>query len=64
MIDKISTIMFLVGLMILLMVHVKMLHSKKVYNRGKQITMTIWVVISVAILGAAWILREFRNTEK
>jgi hypothetical protein len=64
MIDIISTIMFLIGLMILLIVHGKMLHSNKDYNRGKQITMTIWVVISVVILGAAWVIREFRNTEK
>lgn len=64
MIDKISTILFLVGLLILLVVHVKMLHSNKDYNHDQQITMTIWVAISIVILGAAWILREFRNKEK
>jgi hypothetical protein len=60
MIDKISTILFLIGLLILLAVHVKMLHSNKNYNHDQQITMTIWVVISIVVLGAAWVIREIR----
>ena len=60
MIDKTSTILFLIGLLILLAVHVKMLHSNKNYNHDQQITMTIWVVISIVVLGAAWVIREIR----
>jgi NADH:ubiquinone oxidoreductase subunit 6 (subunit J) len=64
MIDTLATIIFLGGLMILIFVHVKMLHSKQKFSHRHKITMTIWIVVSIIILGVAWILREFKHNEK
>jgi phosphatidylglycerophosphate synthase len=48
MIDKLSTILFLCGLLVLIVVH----------DRG-----VIWVVMCVVVLITSWIIREARNKE-
>ena len=61
MINKLSTIIFLVGLLILLAVNIIMIHSKEDYNQQKKVTMTIWVIFSIILISGAWILREYKH---
>jgi hypothetical protein len=58
MIDKISTIVFLIGMLILIIVHIKLLHTEHC------IIMTIVAAIAIIIIGSAWILREVRDKEQ
>jgi len=64
MIDKLSTIIFLIGLLILICVHIKMMRSKEYYNQKDKSIMTLWVVVSILLIGAGWIIGEIRDKEK
>ena len=64
MINKISTIIFLLGILILFIVNIKIIHSKENYSIQQQIIMTSCIIISIIMIIGAWILREFRHNEK
>jgi hypothetical protein len=59
MIDKTSTIIFLIGILLLIVSHVYMNKS----NTCTSIIMSICVVVSILLMGGAWILREVRKNE-
>jgi len=59
MIDKLSTILFLIGIMILIFSHIKIIHCTK----KDIITTSILVVDALIFLVVAWVLREIRNNE-
>ena len=64
MIDKLSTILFLVGIMILIVTHLYLLRTGKSCTHKQILTMSIWVVLSIILMAVAWILREKRVNEK
>lgn len=63
MIHNLSTILFLIGIMILIFSHIKLIHSCN-YTKRDVITMSIYLVVAIILVGVAWILREVRNNEK
>jgi hypothetical protein len=56
--DKISTIVFLIGMLTLIIVHIKFLKEERF------ITMTIVAAIGIIMMGSAWVLREVRDKEQ
>ena len=62
MIDKLSTILFLTGIMILIFSHIN-IHSGKCTKKNIM-TMSILVTIAIIFLIVGWVLREVRNNEK
>ena len=64
MIDKLSNIIFLIGLLILIGVHIKMMRSTEDYNQKQKLIMTIWIIVSILFIVGGWILREIRHKEK
>ena len=58
MIDKLSNIIFLIGLLILIGVHIED------YNQKQKLITTIWIIVSILFIVGGWILREIRHKEK
>ena len=63
MIDKLSTILFLVGIMMLIVTHLYLLRTGKSCSHKQMLIMSIWVVVSIILMGIAWILREKKVNE-
>lgn len=63
MIDKLSTIIFLIGIIILIVPNIMLLHKKSYIDYKQLITLNIYTVISTIVIGIAWFLREGKARE-
>lgn len=63
MIDNLATILFLIGVLILIGSRIYMQKSKTCTPKQRAI-MSICALVSILFMGGAWILREMRNKEK
>lgn len=61
MIDNLSTLIFLIGLLILILPYVIIARLKKTMSYDKQIKMMMVVLVAIVFIVAAWVLREKRE---
>ena len=64
MIDKISTIIFLIGILVLIVPNMILLHKKSKIDYNQLITLNIYAVFSIIVIGIAWLLRERNACEQ
>ena len=64
MIDKLSTIIFLIGILILTIPNIMLLSKKSGVDYKQLVTLNIYTVISVIIILFAWFLRETKAREQ
>lgn len=64
MIDKLSTIIFLIGILILIIPNIMLLSKKSDVDYKQLVTLNIYTVISVIVIGIAWFLRERKAREQ
>ena len=63
MIDKLSTIIFLIGILILIIPNIMLLRKKSDVDYKQLVTLNIYTIISVIVIGIAWFLRERKVPE-
>ena len=64
MIDKLSTIIFLIGILILIIPNIMLLRKKSDVDYKQLVTLNIYTIISVIVIGIAWFLRERKVHEQ
>jgi len=64
MIDKLSTIIFLIGILILMVPNIILLRKKSDIDYKQLTTLSIYTVISIIVIGIAWLLRERKAREQ
>lgn len=64
MIDKLSTTIFLVGILILIVPNVILLRKKTEIKYTQLVTLSIYTAVSIFALGFAWLWREKKAKEK
>lgn len=64
MIDKLSTIIFLGGILILIVPNVILLRKKTDIKYTQLVTLSIYTVVSIFVLVFAWLWREKKAKEK
>ena len=64
MIDKLSTIIFLIGILILVIPNIMILRKKSDVEYKQLVSLNIYTIISVILIGIAWFLRERKAPEQ
>lgn len=64
MIDKLSTILFSFGLLLLICTYASLLYSGKQCTHDDLAKKSILIILSVILISTAWVLREYKANEK
>lgn len=64
MINKIYTLLFLLGLLMLIIPYINILYSEKSQLHSNITKKSIFIILSIILLITSWILREYNAHEK